>query len=208
MSSLHLIIYAKNPIHGQVKTRLAKSRNGLFARNAYKRLLRHSAKQMAFSQSLALEVSPNTRHGFVRQLAQEHGLKVRPQPPGALGQRMAASIRRALKSHDAVLIMGSDCPSIDRSVLTAIEAHLRTTQSSYLQAAADGGYVLVACNHYCPKLFRQIRWSSRHVLADSRRQARGGTTNLQIGPAMVDIDHIQDWQQARRRQQIGPVWKR
>lgn len=211
-----VVIYAKNPMTGTVKTRLAKDANARLARNAYARLLEQCVAELAGINSpvnsqnnritTTLACSPNTRHGSIRTLCNRYKLKRQLQPQGDLGRRMAASIRKGLAQHDAVIIVGTDCPTLDASKITDAIAAL-AHNNTYAQAAQDGGYVLIASAQYCPKLFRQIDWSTPKVLAQTRRQARSGQQTLTVGPALSDIDHYQDWRHARQQKQVAPLWR-
>lgn len=202
-----LVVYAKNPVAGNVKTRLAKSTNQRFATNAYKRLLEKTVATAADYGTTTLAVSPDVRHGYLRLLSKRYGIPIRRQPNGNLGQRMNRSVRQGLRTSSAVMVIGSDCPGISSNTLKQVATNLKT--HPYVACPAeDGGYVLVGCNCYSPKLFQCVRWSSPQVLAQTQRQARRGRKRLHLQATLADIDDIQDWRRARRQNAVAPLWRR
>lgn len=200
-----LLIYAKNPLAHQVKTRMARHSSGRFARRAYQALLRKTVAAVAQHPNVAIAFSPNKRHGYVRALAKQYGIGLVAQPPGALGQRMSRSLRQHLRRHSGVTIIGSDCPSI--TVDTVQSAENQLSQHPYsLVAADDGGYVLISSRDYSPLIFQTVSWSSTQVLTQTKRQLRRAGKTCYIDSALKDIDSYQDWKKARRNALVGPLW--
>lgn len=208
MSDLQLVIFAKNPVSGKVKTRLAKGSNRRFATQAYLTLLRHTIQQLAALDNVVLAVSPHRQHGTMRRLCRQHGISLSTQARGNLGQRMAKTIRQGLKQHAAVAIVGTDCPQITASSVLHIQQQLTQGSGLCVVPASDGGYVLIASQHYHPALFQGISWSTAKVMRQTRRQARRLGMDLPATQTMTDIDHISTWRQARRRGELGPIWNK
>lgn len=201
------VIYAKNPVAGTVKTRIARHSNGRFAFHAYQSLLQTTLAHLALANNTTLACSPNLRHGHLKAHAKRHGLTRQAQPPGDLGQRMRQTLRKGLKAHPAVVLVGTDCPQLTaQSIKMAINA--LKTHDAYIQPADDGGYVLIACKRYCPALFQQINWSTGQVLAQTKRQARAAGISLAIGPMLADVDTKKEWRHARQLKQTGPLWRK
>lgn len=207
MSDFQLVIYAKNPLIGKVKTRLARGCNRRFATRAYLTLLHETVAALATIANVTIAVSPNTRNGSILALCRHYPVTLRRQPNGDLGQRMARSIRLGLKHSGAVAIVGTDCPELNADAIQRVKQQLTTHRSSLIPAD-DGGYVLVGCRDYQPLLFQQVRWSSSQVMKQTQRQARRLRQRLPDNPAMTDIDHLASWHHARRRNLVGPLWRR
>ena len=207
MKSPLLVIYAKSPISGKVKTRLAKGSNRRYAMNAYKRLLASTLSAVAAHPNVVVAASPDIRHGYIRQSCKRYNVKLSKQPQGELGQRMNQSMRTGLRQHSSVVIIGTDCPMIALNTIlnaeTALDKHAHS-----ICPAHDGGYVLVGSSCYNPALFRQVAWSTASVMRQTQRQARRSRKRLHIGQTMTDIDHIRDWRKARRQKAIAPLWRR
>lgn len=207
MKSPLLVIYAKSPIPGKVKTRLAKGSNGRYAMNAYKRLLASTLGAVAEYPNVVVAASPDIRHGYIRQVCKRYNVKLSKQPQGELGQRMNQSTRIGLRQHSSVVIIGTDCPTIDLNTVLNVQAALNKHAHS-ICPAHDGGYVLVGSSCYNPALFRQVAWSTASVMRQTQRQARRSRKRLHIGQTMTDIDHIRDWRKARQQKAIAPLWHR
>lgn len=207
-SPFQLIIYAKNPLPGQVKTRLAKGSNQRYASQAYKRLLTKSLSLTPTKVCVTVATSPHRRHGYVRRLAQQQQHAVQLQPPGDLGRRMSRNMRSAAKQgFNGCIIIGSDCPAItEQDIENAIDA--LQTADLYLLPANDGGYALIACRDYYPALFRQVDWSTPQLLRQTLRQARAADLKVKLGRNVSDVDQYPDWRKARKLKLIGPLWRR
>lgn len=201
------VIYAKNPVAGKVKTRIARHSNRHFACNAYRALLRATLAQLALDSHAVVAYSPNLRHGHLKSQAKRHALNTQAQPHGDLGQRMRQTLRQGLKNHDAVVLVGTDCPQISQPAV-ALALKALETHDAYVQPASDGGYVLIASKCYCPALFQQIDWSTRQVLAQTKRQARTAKISLSIGPTLPDVDTKNEWRNARRLKHTTPLWRK
>lgn len=198
------MVYAKSPLDGKVKTRLAKGSNTRFATQAYKRLMASTAAALAYLPNVTLAISPNLRHGYPNQLAKQFGLKTKAQPQGNLGQRMGKTMKQAASP---CIIIGTDCPALTVKHIQAATQALQTADV-YLLPALDGGYALVACNHYYPAIFRQVSWSTPRLLKQTLRQARAAGLMVAIGPAVSDVDQYTDWKKARKLGLVSPLWRR
>jgi uncharacterized protein len=166
----HLVIYAKEPLLGAVKTRLARDIGAAAALRFYEetlaRLLDRVARQASWRCWLA--VTPDRFAAVARRRWRglPAAVSVIAQGPGDLGERMARSFR-VLPPGPAVLI-GSDIPAITRAHIAEAFAALGRHDAVF-GPAEDGGYWLVGQRRLraLPDLFRGVRWSSPHALADT-----------------------------------------
>ena len=196
--------YAKAPLAGQAKTRLARGSNHRFACNAYKRMVEVQCQQFAKLPHATLAIAANKRHRFLPRLAKKHGLRLGIQPRGDLGQRMSKTLRQALKHSDRAAIIGTDCPALRPEHILPLPLDHAAVQ---LSPTLDGGYALIQLNQHASKLFQQINWSSGKVMKQSRRQARRSGYRLHTGTVLSDIDELKDWREARRQGLIPALWK-
>jgi len=82
------------------------------------------------------------------------------QASGSLGDRLAASFARAFSSGARrVVIFGSDSPTLPRSVPSQAFRALDDADL-VLGPADDGGYYLIGCRRFEPRLFQNIAWST------------------------------------------------
>src|SRR5262249_34423713 len=114
------------------------------------------------------------------------GVSVIAQGRGDLGARMAASFAR-LPPGPAVLI-GSDIPSIACAHIADAFAALGCRDAVF-GPSEDGGYWLVGQRRLraMPDLFRSVRWSSRHALADTLANLAPGQTHALVA-RLADVD--------------------
>lgn len=191
-----LAILAKAPVPGRVKTRLTPTFDPETAARLHERLLRQTL-------AVALAATPAHRivlwtglehdHPLFVELAQRHGIRLRPQPEDDLGVRMFT----ALDAMDAPgLLVGSDCPVLTAELLTSCHTAL-ARHDGVLLPAEDGGYALVGLRAPRQAFFTDIAWGSDRVLAQT--QARAGSLGWRLAqPAEVwDVDRPEDvarWQ--------------
>jgi rSAM/selenodomain-associated transferase 1 len=186
-----LIIFSKEPLPGQVKTRLCPPLSPEAAAKLYHCFLLDILDEMALVAEVSLTVafSPETAQGFFRQLAPpETGLF--PQEGADLGQRMARAFARSFAAgFGPVLLRGSDVPDLPAAVVSEVIAVLAAGQAQVvLGPATDGGYHLVGLSEPQPGLFQGPVWSSRTVLADTLRLARQLGLRVHLLDPWPDID--------------------
>ncbi len=186
----HLVIFAKEPLLGAVKTRLARDIGAAAALRFYEetlaRLLVRVARDAPWRCWLA--VTPDRFAAAARRrwrhLPRE--VSIVAQGPGDLGQRMARSFER-LPPGPAVLI-GSDIPAIARAHIADAFAALGTHDAVF-GPAEDGGFWLVGQRRLraMPCLFRGVRWSSKHALGDTLENLTAGQSHALVA-RLADVD--------------------
>ncbi|MBK5966703.1 hypothetical protein CCR95_22145 [Thiocystis minor] len=189
-----LILFAREPIAGQVKTRLIPALGAEGAARLYRRLLaialRAGAATPCARRQLWCTEAP-AEGGECARLAASHGFTWHRQPDGDLGARMAAAHEVALTSSDRAVLIGSDCPGYMPAYLSAAFAAL-DKHDAVLGPAADGGYVLIGLRRPAPALFANIHWSTPAVLAETRATlGRIGLTWTEL-PTLRDLDLPED----------------
>lgn len=188
-----VIVFAKAPVPGLAKTRLAPALGADGAARLAERLLRHAVQQSlaAGLGPVDLCVTPDDRHPCFVELAGQPGLGLSPQGDGDLGQRMARAFERTLVSAGAALLIGTDAPQLDAAALRRAAAALQGHDAVFVPAA-DGGYALVGLRRPAPGLFAGMRWSHAGVMADTReRLAAAGLKHAEL-PVLHDIDEPAD----------------
>ena len=186
----HLVIYAKEPRLGAVKTRLAHDIGAAAALRFYEQTLQALIARVAWQAPWRcwLAVAPDD---FARAARRRWrwlpcAVAVVGQGRGDLGQRMARSFAR-LPPGPAVLI-GSDIPAMTRAHIEAAFAALGSRDAVF-GPAEDGGYWLVGQRrlHAMPGLFRRVRWSGPHALADTLANLAPGETHARVA-TLADVD--------------------
>jgi len=164
------LIFAKSPLPGRVKTRLAPTYGERGAAQLYRLMLRESLIKAAGLAPLELWCSPDVRHAYLRTCAQEVGATLRVQKGPDLGMRMYRALAQALETAPWAVLMGSDCVSLRRTDLDVACATLDRGKEAVLGPAEDGGYVLIGLRRIDKGLFHPIRWSDPRVLTQTRQR--------------------------------------
>jgi uncharacterized protein len=187
-----VIVFAKQARMGRVKTRLAKGLGHAGALAFYRRTLAATLrKTWSGAWRVILCVSPDNAARQTR-LWPARSIRARAtlasQGRGDLGQRMARAL--ATQTGPTILI-GCDIPEIGRDDLAAAFAALGTADLVF-GPAVDGGYWLVGTRtgRFVPGLFKRVRWSSAHALADTIANTR---RTVAYGRTIADIDTAADY---------------
>lgn len=193
--STALIVFAKAPAAGLAKTRLIPALGPEGAASLAERLLEHTLQQAWALPVAHLElcVSPDDQHpAFGRACeAPGGGLHLTLQGEGDLGQRMHRALSRVLSIHRRALLIGTDAPALDASILEQAEQALELTPAVFVPAL-DGGYALVGLTRPVPELFLDMTWSTPQVMQDTRTRARKIGLPLTELSAVPDIDEPAD----------------
>jgi len=194
----HLIVMAREPVPGQVKTRLAAALGADGAARLQAALATDLCERLAGHFDLTVAADPDPGSAFFQNLAARTGAKLVPQGPGDLGARMAGALEARLRAGDgAALLIGTDLPALPEAHLAAA-AELLTRHALVLCPAADGGYYAVGAaraalarwEEVCERLFAGIAWGGPTVLHDTL--VRAGDLDVALGPAWYDVDEARD----------------
>jgi len=191
-----VILFAREPVPGHVKTRLAREIGAGPAASLYG----------AFLQDLAAALPDPARWDVVLAHAEfEPGpvlvgtfrapWDLLPQGDGSLGERLSRSVVRSrMEGKRDVVVAGSDAPTLGREDLEAAFAALEQDADVVFAPAPDGGYSLVGLRGSADPaaVFTAVRWSSEHALADSRRSAEARGYRVRLLSTVPDVDEVKD----------------
>jgi hypothetical protein len=118
-------------------------------------------------------------------------VEVSAQGDGDLGARMARAARRTIDRGERVLLIGTDCPGLDRTRLQAAAAALDHHPAT-LHPTEDGGYALLGLDRFDPSLFEGIAWSTADVAATTVARIRALGWPHHVGETLRDIDEPAD----------------
>ena len=190
-----LVVFAKAPVAGQVKTRLIPALGADGAARLAQRMLAHTLLQAGALPASRWElcVSPDAGHADFERAAAESGgrLHLTLQGEGDLGERMHRALTRVLAGHRKALLIGTDAPGLTTAVLRQAAEALDGHDAVFVPAL-DGGYALVGLTRSAPGIFRDMPWSTARVMAETRARAlRAGLRWAELAP-VADIDEPQD----------------
>lgn len=195
-----LMIFAKAPVPGRVKTRLAGHFGSRGAARLYRRMLSQTLQQAVAAQLCPVQLwcAPDCQQGFFHQARQRWGVSLHRQPPGDLGAKMHGAFRHSLREARGVVVIGGDCASIGVAELRQALRWLHAGTPAVLGPAADGGYVLLGLSQPLAGLFQRMPWSTDRVLDLSRgRLHRAGLAWREL-PLGFDVDKPGDVRRLRR----------
>ncbi len=194
-----LLVFAREPVAGQVKTRLAADIGALPALRVYRKLLTRTLRlaQRYGERSAVTVILAGAGAGPAGELerrAVRLGFQWQLQCDGDLGARMLDAFERAFAAgfEEAVLI-GCDCPVIGVRDLDGAFAALAGADAA-LSPAEDGGYALVAAKRPLAALFDGIAWGSDAVLEQTRQAALQAGIELKLLRELWDVDDLADLQ--------------
>jgi len=195
-----LVVFAKAPQPGRVKTRLVPLLGERGAARLHARMIESTvrvAREARFAR-IELHCAPDARHPLFNKLARRHGVTLRVQARGDLGARMLASCKRALRTAHAVVLIGTDCPVLGTADLRAAERALCEGVDAVLSPAEDGGYALIGLRRASPRLFSRIEWGEDSVLQETRRRLRLLGWRWRELRTVWDVDRPEDYRRLAR----------
>lgn len=190
-----LIVFAREPRVGEVKTRLALDLGAARAAEIYSGLLTRTlrlAEASRFGVCYLFAASSGETAYFKRRLDRERW-RVRTQCRGDIGQRMYAAIEVVLEEHDFAVLIGSDVADSEVADLDLAWDTLAQPRSGVVMGpSADGGYWLIGLREAHAVIFEDIAWSTPAVLAATlARLAALGIDAISLTPRN-DVDDVDD----------------
>lgn len=193
MNDVRIVIFAKAPVPGRVKTRLIPALGAAGAAELAARMLDRALQQAlaAGVGPVELCMSPAPDAPEWARIRLPAGIQVSDQGEGDLGTRMACPAQRAIARGEAVLLTGTDCPDLTAARLRVAAAQL-AGHDAVLHRAEDGGYPLLGLRAFDATLFQNMPWSTPAVadLTLERITALGWT--VWVGDTLRDIDEPAD----------------
>jgi uncharacterized protein len=190
-----LIIFAKCPVPGQVKTRLSPPLSPEQAAELYRCMLEDilakSARLADVDRYLFYQGGTDAGHYFART---GRGMTCLPQQGRDLGERMAAAFRHVFTDgFAAAAIIGTDSPDLPVSFIEGAYQRLQERGVEVVFGPSeDGGYYLLAMKRLHAGLFRDVPWSSGGVLQKSLANAANGGIGAALLPPWHDVDRAED----------------
>lgn len=190
-----LIIFVKNPIEGNVKTRIARTVGHSRAVEIYRELLAHTH---AVAESLPAGTCTRTVYygDYIHENDLWNGWAKALQPEGDLGFRMKEAFREQfVRGADKVVIIGSDCLDLQpRHLEEAFES--LNKNDVVLGPSTDGGYYLLGMTHLHEELFDNMPWSQPELMDKTKAAMERKLLRYALLEPLTDIDEWDDYQQA------------
>ncbi|MEM1268618.1 MAG: TIGR04282 family arsenosugar biosynthesis glycosyltransferase [Bacteroidota bacterium] len=182
-----LLVFAKPPIPGTVKTRLTRLVTPEEAAELYRCFLLDALSAYAkLGVDVLLFVGPGDRNLMpdlpVTDLLEQRG--------ESLGERLEHAFADAFgRGYEQAVVIGTDHPTLP---LAHIEEAFRFISEGgvAIGPSEDGGYYLLGLSEPAPELFRNMQYSHAEVYCDTVR--RLGMQHLAVLPSWYDVDEPDD----------------
>lgn len=209
-SNLHIAVFTKPLVPGDVKTRLipAFGADGAVAIQRDMLWQTLTVAQAVAGQCTSLWVAGDTNHPTLRPCRAAFGIPVQAQLGNDLGARMRSAMSVLLPKHTPVLLIGCDCPALSADNMRAAATRLvEAGKGTVFIPAEDGGYVLIGMDARAERqpamldaVFHGIEWGTDQVMAQTRTQLANAGLDWMEQPPLWDVDRPED---VRRAQALG-----
>ena len=184
---------AKVPFAGAVKTRLQPFLAAeQCAELAWAFLRDAAAKAKTVCENTILAYAPADRKNVLENIFRDETTFVE-QIGATLGERMANAFEFAFGlDSDAVLMIGTDSPTVPAASLEQAFELLEATADVVLGKSADGGFYAIGLRKNQSRLFENVAWSSERVFRQTARNAARLKLRLAQIPESFDVDEPPD----------------
>jgi len=183
-----VLVFAKAPQIGKVKTSLGKRIGMEQSHWVYLLLLKQTAQALRKSK-IETVLFENQTHKTLHTTF-EYARYYQIQKGKDLGEKMKNAFQWAFKQgYEKVLIIGSDLWTLDENTL--LKAQRTLVQSDFVIGPAyDGGYYLLGMKEPTPALFENKNWSTDTVLKETLLDIKDKSVVLL--DKKNDIDTLED----------------
>jgi len=188
-----LVVMAKNPAPGRVKTRLSPPLSAAEAAGIYRCFLADRLAEMSALQGidLALAHAPADAQADFAAFTPEP-IQLLAQHGENLSEKLVNLFRNVFsRGYRFVAVIDSDTPDLSRKTMRQA-FDLLAAADVVFGPCKDGGYYLIGMKQNRPELVREIPWSEDNVLAVSLKKAAGLGLETALLPRQNDIDTYED----------------
>lgn len=204
-----IVIVAKLPVAGRVKTRLCPPLAPHEAAALYTCFLQDTTANVASLSAaetyIALDTAALTRElqALVDAIELPASVRVIDQGEGDLGARLSHILTNALPERARVVFIGADSPSLPLSYLEGAVRSLER-HDVVIGPSDDGGYYLIGLSgsHTC--LFADIAWSTKVVFEQTLARAAAAGLKVDVLPGWFDVDDYAGLCRLRQELQENP----
>lgn len=189
-----LVLMAKAPIEGQVKTRLIGALTAEEAKQLYAAFLSDTFATMEAVADerddlrLVLCYTPEGEEEAFDEVEREGCLMI-PQRGADLGERLTNCFADVFEmGFESVIAIGGDSPTLPEEMLHEAFDSLENENEVVVVPSEDDGYCLIGMRQFHAQVFRNIPWSTSGVMAATEAEVKAAGLSLIAGPAWYDVD--------------------
>ena len=190
-----MAIFARAPVPGQAKTRLAPLLGSEGAAHLQAALISDGVRKLALLRGVApyLFFAGHTPLAWMKCGAKPQTVSYAlvPQRGADLGERLERAFRRLLAYHPCALVMGTDSPTLGADRLRQALRELDCCEA-VLGPCPDGGYYLIGLRRFSRALFHGVRWGTRFAFRDTLRNLIERHFSCSVLEPLPDVDRPAD----------------
>jgi rSAM/selenodomain-associated transferase 1 len=181
-----ILLFAKAPTAGQVKTRL-EPLLGPQAAALYKCFVRDLAELAGSVSNSDFELCTNVPTSAWPDITAPRRLQSGPD----LGSRILNAMEEGLGAgRPWVTVLGSDSPDLPAAHFDQL---LASDADVTLGPAPDGGYWGIVCRKTHPEMFNGVDWSTSRALGQTVAACAACGLTTALGPEWYDVDRPEDF---------------
>lgn len=187
--STSLIIFAKSPIPGKVKTRLTPHITPTEAAELYKAFIvdiignTHKLK----CERVTIAYTPSNAEATFHSICGQ-SVDYLPQKGHDLGERMKSAFKHSFdKGSKRTVIIGTDSPTLPSSYIQKAFDALKEVPVT-IGPTFDGGYYLIGLSEQNNSIFDGIDWSTSKVFGQTLARIQAMNKQLYVLPPWYDVD--------------------
>jgi len=206
-----LIVFARLPVEGKVKTRLAKEIGDKNSAILYRVCAEHLFKEVRriekHETDLFLYYSEENDISNIKKWIGED-FYFYAQSGESLGMKMLNAFQQIFeKGYDRIIIVGTDVPDIDSTLMLNAFDEL-DKKDFVIGPSHDGGYYLLGMKSLTADLFNDIKWGAERVLTSTLEKLNKTNASYKLLPKLIDMDMKKDivqWYQMVNNKTKHPV---
>ncbi len=194
-----LIIFAREPKKGNVKTRLSRHLSEMECLKLYKRFLKNAvllARKIKHCRRIIAYDSDNQNPSFLKKIAPDFGFY--KQKGENLGEKMFDAFKAFAITNTKTIIIGSDSPGLPETYINRAFDELNG-KDLVLGPAYDGGYYLIGLKKPDWGIFEGIKWGYSSVFDKTLKNAKKLKKKIAVLDFWYDIDRPEDLKYLKRR---------
>jgi uncharacterized protein len=191
-SARALILFAKDPVEGQVKTRLSSLLDASTILSLYHHFLRDSIEKICSVAEVDrfIGIASDPKTNYFDDVSKSQPVRLFVQKGGDLGERMRQAFEdRFREGYEHVVIIGSDSPTLPAAYITQA---LQSEKEVVIGPSTDGGYYLIGMKNKQTDIFRGVPWGTERVLSETLNVLKEQQAEAELLPVWYDVDLPED----------------
>jgi rSAM/selenodomain-associated transferase 1 len=203
-----LIVFARAPVAGRVKTGLCPPLSGEEAAVLAEAFLLDEVETFQSLPGCRLSVAftPNDGSGVFRRILGDEMIPwLAPQGAGSLGDRLLSAFNTACPSWWPVAVIGCDTPDLPEEYIEDAFRELEADAADVvIGPTREGGYYLIAARQAHPALFQDMPWNTPALLAATVERAQEAGLRPALLPVWEEVDVLDNLMRMRDRLEGAP----